>query len=82
MTAMPFNDLDCVTLLRRIGGQDEYTGEHHDVPAGKVGTIVNVFADGTYEVEFLLTGPKGLFSVVKEVPAEYLGPYKEDSHAG
>lgn len=78
---MPFKDLDCVTLLRGIGGQDEYTGEHHDVPAGKVGTVVNGLFAGKYEVEFLLTGARGLFSVVKEVPAEYLAPYKEDSHA-
>lgn len=78
---MPFNDLDCVTLLRRIEGEDSYVEGRHVIPAGTGGTIVNVFADGTYEVEFLLTDAEGLFSVVKEVPAEYLGPYKEDGHA-
>lgn len=76
---MPFNDLDCVTLLRRIEGEDAYIGTRHTIPAGEVGTIVNGLYAGKYEVEFLLTSAKGLFSVVMEVPAEDLAPYVENA---
>lgn len=75
---MPYKELECVTLLRSIEGEDAYLGGHYAVPVGEVGTIVNGLFAGKYEVEFLLTNDEGLFSVVMEVAEDILVPYVEN----
>lgn len=76
---MPYNDLECVTLTRKIQGEESYVGGHYTIPAGTVGTIVDGLVAGRYEVEFLLTDAKGLFSIVMEVAEADLAPYVENA---
>lgn len=76
---MPYNEFDCVRLLRPFEGEDAYVGGHYVVPCGEVGTIVNGLYAGKYEVEFLLTNANGLFSVVMEVAEDLLAPYGENA---
>lgn len=49
---MPYKDLDCVILLRPLEGQNLYGDTRVSAKAGQLATVVNVFSDGTYEVEF------------------------------
>lgn len=78
---MKFNDLDCVVVANPIHGDCQYSEVNNiHIPAGKIGTVVNVFDEGkVYEVEFLLPDADNeLYSVVLEVKAQDLLPYYGD----
>lgn len=49
---MPYKDLDSVVLLRPLKGQDLYGDTQVSAKAGQLATVINVFSDSTYEVEF------------------------------
>lgn len=49
---MPYKDCECVRILRDLKGINLYGNEQVSVKAGDLATIVSVFEDGTYEVEF------------------------------
>ncbi|MBD5416965.1 MAG: hypothetical protein HDR50_04755 [Desulfovibrio sp.] len=49
---MPYNDLDSVVLLHSLKGRDLYGDTQVSAKAGQLATVINVFPDNTYEVEF------------------------------
>lgn len=49
---MPYKDCECVRVLRDLSGQDLYGETQVSVKAGELATVINVFSDGEYEVEF------------------------------
>jgi hypothetical protein len=77
---MPYRELDTVRLKAAQDGPGNYSlGEVHAVPAGAVGTVVSVFADGAVEVEFTIREPElhdgqlvrpGSFHVITLTPAQ------------
>lgn len=75
---MPYKDLDSVVLLRPLAGQDLYGDSHVSAKAGQLATVINVFSDATYEVEFDDDKADSGYGVLYAKEAD-LAPYAENA---
>lgn len=75
---MPYKDLDNVVLLHPLKGRDLYGDTQVSAKVGQLATVINVFPDGTYEVEFDDDNADTGYGVLYAREAD-LAPYVENA---